>query len=124
MFSYGLNNFIDFTILTFDEITGLFGPNSIGKTSLIDILLFSLFDDYSRNYQDKNKLLSGTIVNTKEKTFSCKVSFCVDNSIYYIEKEGKRLGAKSDNTFDTFKFTNYDFYKMESNNKIQLTQIS
>ena len=120
MFSYGLNNFIDFTILTFDEITGLFGPNSIGKTSLIDILLFSLFDDYSRNYQDKNKLLSGTIVNTKEKTFSCKVSFCVDNSIYYIEKEGKRLGAKSDNTFDTFKFTNYDFYKMESNNKIQL----
>ena len=65
MFSYGLNNFIDFTILTFDEITGLFGPNSIGKTSLIDILLFSLFDDYSRNYQDKNKLLSGTIVNTK-----------------------------------------------------------
>jgi DNA repair exonuclease SbcCD ATPase subunit len=120
MFSYGLNNCIDFTKLTFDEITGLFGPNSIGKTSLIDILLFSLFDDYSRNYQDKNKLLSGTIINTKEKTFSCKVSISVDNSIYYIEKEGKRLGAKTEHTFDTFKFTNYDFYKMESNNKIQL----
>jgi DNA repair exonuclease SbcCD ATPase subunit len=79
-----------------------------------------LFDDYSRNYQDKHKFLSGTIINTKEKTFSCKVSFCVDNSIYYIEKEGKRLGAKTEHTFDTFKFTNYDFYKMESNNKIQL----
>jgi len=120
MFSYGPNNYIDFTKLTFDEITGLFGPNSIGKSSLIDILLFSLFDDYSRNYQDKNKLLSGTIINTKEKLFSCKVSFCIDNTIYYIEKEGKRLGAKTEHTFDTFKFTNYDFYKIESNNKVQL----
>jgi len=120
MFSYGPDNLIDFSKLTFDEITGLFGPNSIGKSSLIDILLFSLFDDYSRNYQDKHKLLSGTIINTKEKTFSCKVSFCVDNIIYFIEKEGKRMTAKSEHTFDTFKFTNYDFYKMESNNKIQL----
>ena len=120
MFSFGQNNYIDFTKLTFDEITGLFGPNSIGKSSLIDILLFSLFDDYSRNYQDRNKLLSGTIINTREKTFFCKVSFCVDNSVYYIEKEGKRLGAKTEHTFDTFKFTNYDFYKMESNNKVQL----
>jgi DNA repair exonuclease SbcCD ATPase subunit len=120
MFSYGPDNLIDFTKLTFDEITGLFGPNSIGKSSLIDILLFSLFDDYSRNYQDKHKLLSGTIINTKEKTFSCKVSFSVDNIIYFIEKEGKRMVAKSEHTFDTFKFTNYDFYKMESNNKIQL----
>ena len=120
MFSYGPDNYIDFTKLTFDEITGLFGPNSIGKSSLIDILLFSLFDDYSRNYQEKHKLLSGTIINTKEKLFSCKVSFCIDNTIYYIEKEGKRLGAKTEHTFDTFKFTNYDFYKMESSNKVQL----
>jgi DNA repair exonuclease SbcCD ATPase subunit len=120
MFSYGPDNYIDFTKLTFDEITGLFGPNSIGKSSLIDILLFSLFDDYSRNYQEKHKLLSGTIINTKEKLFSCKVSFCIDNTIYYIEKEGKRLGAKTEHTFDTFKFTNYDFYKIESSNKVQL----
>ena len=120
MFSYGPNNIIDFTKLTFDEITGLFGQNSIGKSSLIDILLFSLFDDYSRNYQDRNKLLSGTIINTKEKSFSCKVSFCVDNTIYFIEKEGKRMAAKSEYTFDTFKFMNYDFYKMETNKKIQL----
>ena len=45
---------------------------------------------------------------------------CVDNTIYYIEKEGKRLCAKTEHTSDTFKFTNYDFYKIESNNKIQL----
>ena len=120
MFSYGSNNIIDFTKLTFDEITGIIGPNSIGKSSLIDILLFSLFDDYSRNYQDRNKLLSGTIINSKEKTFSCKVSFMIDNTIYYIEKVGKRMFAKTDYTFDTFKFLNYDFYKISNDNKIQL----
>ena len=123
MFSYGPNNIIDFTKLTFDEITGMIGPNSIGKSSLIDILLFSLFDDYSRNYQDRNRLLSGTIINSKEKTFSCKVSFMVDNTVYYIEKLGKRMTAKTDYTFDTFKFLTYDFYKIDvsqNNNKIQL----
>lgn len=120
MFSYGPNNLIDFTKLTFDEITGLFGPNSIGKSSLIDVLLFSLFDDYSRNYQERNKKLNSNIINTREKICSCKVSFSIDNTIYHIEKEGKRFGAKSDNTFDTFKFTNYDFYKIELGNKIQL----
>jgi DNA repair exonuclease SbcCD ATPase subunit len=120
MFSYGPNNIIDFTKLTFDEITGLFGPNSIGKSSLIDILLFSLFDDYSRNYQDKHKTQNATIINTKEKTCKCKVSFSVDNTIYFIEKEGKRSGAKSENTSDKFNYTKFDFYKFESNNKIQL----
>lgn len=123
IFSYGPDNKIEFTSLTFDEITGLFGSNSIGKTSLIDILLFSLFDDYSRNYQDRNKILNGTIINTKEKTFSCKVSFIIDNTIYYIEKEGKRAAAKTDHTYDAFKFIKYDFYKIESNTKTSLNGV-
>ena len=73
MLCYGKNNKIDFSKLTFNEITGLIGPNSAGKSSLIDILLFSLFEDYSRNYQDKNKLLSAALINNKEKNFNCKL---------------------------------------------------
>jgi hypothetical protein len=49
MFSYGENNSINFQKLTHDEITGLFAGNSMGKSSLIDIILFALFDDESRN---------------------------------------------------------------------------
>ena len=45
MFSYGPNNRIDFTKLKFDEITGIFSDNSTGKSSIIDILLFSLLDN-------------------------------------------------------------------------------
>jgi DNA repair exonuclease SbcCD ATPase subunit len=118
MFSYGEDNKIDFTKLTFNELTGLIGPNSAGKSSLIDILLFSLFDDYSRNYQDKHKLLGGALINSKEKKFNCKVTFFLDNLIHVIEKEGIRYKAKSENTFDTFNFTHKRFYKFDENNNI------
>ena len=120
MFSYGSNNKIDFTKLTFDEIIGLFGPNSVGKSSLIDILLFSLFDDYSRNCQDN---LSGTLINNKESKFFCKVQFFINNNIYEIIKTGYRLKAKSINGFDTFKFIDYHFYKIDDNKNICLSGV-
>ena len=39
LFSYGEKNFIDFTKFKNNEITGLFAPNSYGKSTIIDILL-------------------------------------------------------------------------------------
>jgi hypothetical protein len=120
MFSYGEDNKIDFTKLTFNELTGLIGPNSAGKSSLIDILLFSLFDDYSRNYQGRHKLLGGSLINNKQNKFKCKVKFIINNNIHIIEKEGIRTKARTDYNFDTFKFTRYDFYKLENNDKISL----
>ena len=123
MFTYGKDNTIDFTKLTFDEITGLFGPNSSGKSSLVDILLFSLFDDYSRNYQDKHKVLNGTLINTNENIFTCSVKFNIDNILYEINKEGKRKKAKSQHTFDSFDFTKYDFHKIVNNKYISLNGV-
>ena len=120
MFSYGENNSINFQKLTHDEITGLFAGNSMGKSSLIDIILFALFDDYSRNYQDKHKLLSGTIINSATKYFSCTIKFFSCNMIYTIYKKGQRLLAKTDHTHDTFKFLEYDFYKTINDKKISL----
>lgn len=123
MFTYGKDNIIDFTKLTFDEITGLFGPNSAGKSSLVDVLLFSLFDDYSRNYQDKHKLLNGTLINTNEDIFSCCIRFSSNNILYQIEKNGKRRKAKTQHTFDTFDFTKYDFCKIINDKEISLNGV-
>ena len=123
MFTYGKDNIIDFTKLTFDEITGLFGPNSSGKSSLVDILLFSLFDDYSRNNQDKHKILNGTIINTNENYFSCCVRFLINNNFYEISKAGKRKKAKAQFTFDSFDFTKYDFYKIVNDENISLNGV-
>ena len=123
IFTYGKDNIIDFTKLTFDEITGLFGPNSSGKSSLVDILLFSLFDDYSRNYQDKNKVLNGTLINTNENIFSCSVKFIIDNILYEINKEGKRKKAKTQYTYDSFDFTKYEFGKFVNDKYISLNGV-
>ena len=46
MFNYGENNVIDFT--QFNQICGIFGENGIGKSSILDIILFVLFDKCSR----------------------------------------------------------------------------
>ena len=47
MFSYGENNFVDFTKL--NGIVGIFAPNASGKSSLLDALSFCLFDTSSKS---------------------------------------------------------------------------
>ena len=120
MLCYGEDNRIDFEKLPLDEITGLYGNNSLGKSSLVDILLFSLYDDYSRNFQDKNRTLSGTLINLKKKYFSCCVKFMMNNKIYEIEKKGQRMIAKTEHVNDTFKFIKYDFSRYEGDEKISM----
>jgi len=47
MFAYGPDNEIDFT--TWNGVIGIFGRNYSGKSSLLDILLFCLFDKTNRS---------------------------------------------------------------------------
>ena len=58
MFCYGPDNEIDFQKL--NGIVGLFAPNHSGKSSIVDIILFTLFDRCSRGianryYESKEK---------------------------------------------------------------------
>ena len=61
------NNFIDFTKLQNNEITGLFAPNSYGKSTIIDILLLSLYEDFSRNVYSKHRTIPSYVINYKYK---------------------------------------------------------
>ena len=80
MMSYGGNklNYINFDDI--NNINLLFGPNKIGKSSIIDILIFILF----------NKTIRGThqdIISIGYKNASIKCIFSVnDNNIYEIER--------------------------------------
>lgn len=49
MFGYGHGNEISFTAFHTNSVVGIFGPNSVGKSTLIDILLFMLFGRISRS---------------------------------------------------------------------------
>jgi len=121
MFGYGGNNRLDFTKLTFNDITALYSRNSSGKSSLIDILLFSLFDDYSRNQYDKNKKKSGSLINLKYKNFNCLVRFTINNKIYTIYREGFKRKAVKDYTEATTLMTKVEFNVYENDKCISLT---
>jgi len=81
MFSYGENNFIDFTKLK--GTIGLFAPNASGKSSIMDALAFCIFDKFSKGYKAIH------VMNAQKMSFRCKFNFEVSGVDYFIEREGK-----------------------------------
>jgi DNA repair exonuclease SbcCD ATPase subunit/DNA repair exonuclease SbcCD nuclease subunit len=82
LFSYGKNNKIDFTKLS--NTVGIFGPNHSGKSSLIDIILFALFDKSSRAFRGED------VLNVNKDYFYILLNFELDGTNYFIKKTGKR----------------------------------
>jgi DNA repair exonuclease SbcCD ATPase subunit/DNA repair exonuclease SbcCD nuclease subunit len=87
LFGYGPNNFIDFQRFSDKSTIGIIAPNSYGKSSLIDIILFALFSKFSRT---RGTSISKDIINIGAMSFSVKLRFKIGGDIYTIQKEGKR----------------------------------
>ena len=84
-FGYGDKNIIDFTKYSQEdnEIVGIFGRNSIGKSSLIDIITLMLFDKIARN---QTKFSETEIIN---KTKNIAIGYMVieiNNNLYLIKR--------------------------------------
>src|SRR6185312_7638963 len=106
LFSYGEDNKIQFEKLS--GVTCIFAPNATGKTALVDVLCFVLFDKTPRTFKMQEIMRKG--VN------DCYAKLVLDsnNEIYTIEKKGKR-NSKNEIKVDI------DFYKIDENgNKISL----
>ena len=58
MYCYGQGNVIDFTRLE-HGVGGVIAPNYVGKSSLIDVLLFALYEEYPRANQKKEVIRDG-----------------------------------------------------------------
>ena len=82
MFSYGEGNIIDFTKMS--GMTGIFGPNAGGKSSIFDALSFCLFDKSSRAFKAEK------ILNDRRNQFKCSLHFKIENTDYYIERTAKK----------------------------------
>ncbi len=87
LFGYGPNNFIDFQRFSDKSTIGIIAPNSYGKSSLIDIILFALFSKFSRT---RGTSISKDIINISATSFSVRLRFKIGGDIYTIQKEGKR----------------------------------
>ena len=80
MFSYGEDNYIDFT--DFKGVYGLFAKNYSGKSALFDILTFVIFDKSTRATK------AGHVLNNAKKNFYAKFSFELAGQVYFIERTG------------------------------------
>lgn len=98
-FSYGQGNEIDFT--AHKGIIGITGENRAGKSSLIDIILFMLYDKTSRT----GKALS--ILNHQKSNLWGRLTLSINGRRYVIEKQGK-VNKKRDAIPIKCKFYNVD----------------
>jgi len=105
LFNYGENNRVDFEKL--NGIVGIFGKNFSGKSSIIDGLLYAMFNTTSKN-ERKNL----NVINQHKSACSAKVELQIGDKVYTInrrsEKYAKKLKgevtdeAKTDLDFDYF----------------------
>ena len=84
MFSFGEDNFYD---LEKSGLHGICGSNAVGKSALLDILTFCLYDKCTRTFK------SSDMMNNQKTTFSCKLVFTLGVDEYVIE----RIGTKKKN---------------------------
>jgi len=105
MFSYGEDNSINFENI--NGIYGILGKNKIGKSSIFEILLFTLFDKTSRVSKGNH------IINNQKTSFKCKLEIEIDGIRYFIERIGTtgRTGAVKVDVY---------FWKLENDEKIEL----
>ena len=80
MFSYGKNNRIDFTKL--NGVVGVVAPNHSGKSALIDIIAYTIFDVCSRTIR------AIEVLNNESKYFEVKLSIEVNGVDYIIHRVG------------------------------------
>ena len=105
LFNYGKGNRINFT--NFTGITGIFGKNFSGKSSIVDSLLYTIYNSISKNSR-KNL----NIINNDKTEGSGRVKIKRGNKVYTIErrmekwlkklKGNETVEAKTTVDFDCF----------------------
>ncbi len=87
LFNYGQGNKIDFDSLA--GIVGIFGKNFSGKSSVIDSLLYSLYNSTSKSVR-KNL----NIINQNMDLGAAKVKIRVDDKLYEVERTSEKYVKK------------------------------
>lgn len=84
MFNYGEMNHIDFSNI--NGISGIFAPNSSGKSSLIDIITIGVFDDTT-----KGKLKNILLINDNKDSAEIVIHAANNNEEFIIERKIEKI---------------------------------
>jgi len=87
LFNYGEGNSIDFTNL--NGIVGIFGKNFSGKSSVIDGLLYTMF-----NTTSKNERKNYNIINQHKRDCRGLVELQIGDKVYTIERTSEKYVKK------------------------------
>ena len=83
LFNYGENNRIDFT--NYVGITGIFGKNFSGKSSIVDALLYTIYNSISKNSRKNLNMINN------DKTYgSGKVKIRRGNQVFIITRHSEK----------------------------------
>jgi DNA repair exonuclease SbcCD ATPase subunit len=117
LFSYGSNNYIKFT--DFEGVVGIIAPNHIGKSALLDIILYTLYDKVSRKGSARD------IINNRKQNFAIKMNIEIGEWIYHIEKYGTRTkkGANVKLIFNRKKKGKKDVEHLEDDSVVKTKKI-
>ena len=78
LFSFGESNVIEFR--EFQGIVGIIAANHLGKSSILDIIVYTLFDEFTRKGSTKD------IININRDDFSIRMELQIGEWIYIIQK--------------------------------------
>ncbi len=104
LFNYGEDNEINFGNL--NGIVGIFGKNFSGKSSIIDSILYGMFNSTSKN--EKKNL---NIINQNRDKAIAKLDVTVGEDTYTIERESEKYQKKLKGVQTTEAKTNVSFFK-------------
>lgn len=102
LFNYGKGNSINFDNL--EGIVGIFGKNFSGKSSIIDSLLYTLYNSTSKN--DRKNL---NIINQNLPAGSGRAKISVGDVDYYVERDSEKYIRKLKGEVTTEAKTNVEF---------------
>jgi exonuclease SbcC len=109
MFSYGKDNFIDFSNMS--GTYGIFAPNASGKSTLLDSIAYCIFDKCSRTTK------SAQVMNSTSDSFKCKLVFELNGLEYTIERKGSKQKLGNVKVNVDFYYTDQDGSKVSLNGK-------
>lgn len=107
-FGYGESNIIDFD--TLHGITGIFGKNRSGKSSIPGTLVYSLF-----NSTDRGTMKNIHVMNSRKTFCRATTEFSVAGEMYRADRQTIKKVSRSGNVSAP---TNLNLFRLDSNGEI------
>lgn len=117
IFIYGGNKLNKINFKDKNNVLGILGNNAIGKSSIINIILFALFDKISSDYS------SADVLNKNSSKLYVKITFKIGEDTYIIEREGSVSNGKNFFKTNFMKVEDKSIKSLNGKDKIRTQQI-